>query len=184
MHETLAQLHAEFDAELNGLNATQTQLRPVGRVDAWTVQQIVEHLVLTYESTEKTMEFRLTRGASTKAKATAMNRAAQFTVTTCGYFPSGRNAPEMVQPGITKTIKDGSELAGWLSASLRVMDERLDEVEHAMGDGRCVSHAILGPMSVAQWRRFHRAHGRHHLKQIRKILQGRSAPPGREAVHG
>jgi hypothetical protein len=184
MHETLAQLHAELDAELNGLDTSQTQLRPVGREDAWTVQQIVEHLMLSYESTAKTMEFRLSRGASTKANVTPQNRAAQFTVTTLGFFPSGHKAPEIVQPGVSKTIQKGRELETAYAASLRTMDDRLDEVERAMGTGRCVTHAVLGPMSIAQWRRFHRAHGRHHLKQIRNILQGRRAQLGTEAIHG
>jgi hypothetical protein len=31
-----------------------------------------------------------------------------------------------------------------------------------------LDHVILGPLTVKQWKKFHLAHGLHHLKQIRR----------------
>ena len=177
MHETLSQLNAEYAALLLGLDAAETQSRPAERPDAWTVQQIVEHLMLSYESTAKIMEVRLAKGTPTKARASARHLAVQFTIASLGVFPNGHKAPEIVQPGTSKMIKDGDALAAVFAASLYAMDDRLGAVERALGTGRCVTHALLGPMSIAQWRRFHRTHGRHHLKQVRRILEGASKLP-------
>ena len=172
MDETLERLRAEFAAALDGLDAAETQLRPDRRPDAWTVQQIVEHLMMTYASTADTMKVRLQRGSPTKAKATVTNCAAQFVVGRLGYFPAGRKAPEMVTPASpTQRVMDGAMLSEAFAASLEAMDEKLTEVSRVLGDGRAVSHTVLGPMSIPSWRRFHLAHGRHHLKQVRRILK-------------
>jgi hypothetical protein len=169
MDRTLTQLNDELGAELATLDLAQTQRRPVGRPDAWTVQQIAEHLMLTYASTAVAMDARLEKGSPTKAKPTLVNRAAQCAVCSLGYFPSGRLAPEPVQPGSTVVPLDGPRLYDALTTALSDMDARLSATEQVLGTGRAVSHFVMGPMSIAQWRRFHLAHGRHHLKQIAGI---------------
>jgi hypothetical protein len=32
-----------------------------------------------------------------------------------------------------------------------------------------LDHPILGPFSIAQWRKFHLVHGLHHVKQIQRL---------------
>ena len=51
----LGELQHAIAYSLRGLDAAQTQLRPVKRKDRWSIQQIVEHLLLTYSSTEATI---------------------------------------------------------------------------------------------------------------------------------
>jgi hypothetical protein len=46
------------------------------------------------------------------------------------------------------------------------MDKTLDEAESLFGKRRATTHPILGPLSIAEWRRFHLSHGHHHVKQI------------------
>jgi hypothetical protein len=36
---------------------------------------------------------------------------------------------------------------------------------------KVLDHPILGPFSIAQWRKFHLVHGRHHVKQIRRLRE-------------
>ncbi len=50
------------------------------------------------------------------------------------------------------------------------MNARIAIAEQLFGSRRrSVRHMILGPLSLAQWRRFHLVHGRHHIRQIAAI---------------
>jgi hypothetical protein len=75
----------------------------------------------------------------------------------------------MVQPSLNAAALNGTELSANFTAALQAMDASLKQAEQALGNGRSVSHLVLGPMKIAQWRRFHLAHARHHLKQIAAI---------------
>jgi hypothetical protein len=59
-----------------------------------------------------------------------------------------------------------AEISGWIAE----MDKLIGECEERFGSGRkLLDHPILGPLTGAQWRKFHLVHGRHHLKQIRAL---------------
>jgi hypothetical protein len=32
-----------------------------------------------------------------------------------------------------------------------------------------LDHPILGPLTAAQWMKFHRVHGMHHVKQMQRL---------------
>jgi hypothetical protein len=161
-------LKDELCAAVHGLNSTQTQLRPNGRPDAWTIQQIVEHLLLTYRGTVDVLETRLAKGVPTKKRPTVGHRVAQFTVVKAGYFPRGMEAPEPVQPRAS-AARSGEELAASVHSEIDGLGALVDRCERVLGRERSVTHFILGPMSMAQWTRFHLVHGNHHVKQIRTI---------------
>ena len=163
-------MKAECGGALAALDATQTQQRPKGRPAAWSIQQIIEHLLLTYASTQATMENRIAKGRATRAAATASNRCAQFVVARLGYFPKGLKAPAPVQPPDTPEPSSGPLLAERLARAVDAMDGVIVDVARVLGPGRTVSHTVLGPMRLSDWRRFHLAHARHHVKQILAIL--------------
>jgi hypothetical protein len=50
------------------------------------------------------------------------------------------------------------------------MDDMLARCEEKLGT-RCklLDHPILGPLTAAQWRKFHLLHGIHHVKQIHRL---------------
>jgi hypothetical protein len=174
MHEVLQKLQRELADGLCGLTAEQTQMRR--SPEGWSIQQIVEHLLLTYESTTSNFEARVQKGTPTRASASMFQRMAQFVVTTLGIFPKGRLAPEITMPP-HPTIRPVSaiELNARIAEMLFPMDAAMTEAERLFGlKKRAVSHPILGPMSVFQWRFFHFVHGEHHLRQIlatRRVFQ-------------
>jgi hypothetical protein len=50
------------------------------------------------------------------------------------------------------------------------MDGIMARCESEFGSHRKVlDHPILGPFSIAQWRKFHLVHGRHHVKQLQYL---------------
>ena len=52
------------------------------------------------------------------------------------------------------------------------MDEAIAQCEQRYGSRAMVlDHPVLGPLTARQWRKFHLAHGRHHVKQIRERRQ-------------
>lgn len=173
MNPAFEHLQSEIASSLQGLSASQTQLSPEKSADKWTIQQIVEHLCLTYESTVDVVEGRLAKGRPTQTVPNAQQRVAQFFVTKLGYFPSGREAPSVVvppnSPGSPDLYRSGAKLSEEASRQLALMDEALKKAEQQFGSIRCATHNVLGPLSIAQWRGFHLAHGRHHVKQILTI---------------
>src|SRR5580693_8364962 len=98
MHPLFEQIETTLRAPLADLDATQTQLRPTADQEKWTIQQIVEHLLMTYSLTKRAFEARLAKGRPTKARVSLQQRIGQFYLTRLGIFPKGRAAPENVFP--------------------------------------------------------------------------------------
>ena len=161
----LIQLKHELRIALHGLDISQMQLRTPGRPDSWTIQQICEHLRLTYVKTHEAMGVRIAKGVATKTRVTPTGRAVQALITRLGYFPRKRAAPAIVRPGTLEPLC-GEVVFAAMAADLDAMSAAIDEVEQLLGRGRIANHAVMGPMSMAQWRRFHLVHGRHHMRQI------------------
>jgi hypothetical protein len=169
MNATFHQLQREIASTLRGLDATQTQLRPPAQPGKWSIQQIMEHLLLTYSLTQLALNTRITKRSPTKAKPTTKQKIQQYAVFRLGYYPPGRQAPPAVMPGSTSQPLSGSELTQTASEHLIRLDALCTEAGRLFGDARCANHTILGPLSVNNWRMFQLLHGRHHLKQIAAI---------------
>ncbi len=177
MNSGLHHLERELAHCLYGLTADQTQLRPPGRPQKWSIQQIVEHLLLSYEATETAINVRVAKQSPTRASPSIPQRVGQYTVIRLGYFPAGRKAPPLVTPGATELSSSGEELTHAVAEHLSRLDVLFDEAERMFGgSARSVSHMILGPLSIDQWRRFQVIHGRHHLKQILAIRTDNGVP--------
>lgn len=174
MHQDLLRLDTEVTKTLRGLDARATQATPTAHPDKWSIQQIVEHLLYTYRGSIPAIHARVDKHSATRAKPTFRQRVGQFFIITLGRFPRGREAPAAVSPTLPTTVQSGDELAARVSAELRKLDEVTDRGEHLFGDRRAVSHIILGPLSMQQWRRFQLVHGLHHLKQIHAIRRDHS----------
>jgi len=78
MHETLAQLESELTTVLHGLDAREAQLAPASDPEKWNIQQIVEHLVLSYRSTVGVLQTRIDKGKPTLAKPMLQQRVGQL----------------------------------------------------------------------------------------------------------
>ena len=170
MNVQFAELTKELARSIDRLDAVQTQTAPPGK---WGIQQIVEHLTLTYQSTGKILAERLEKGRPTRTEPSFRHRCMTILVLNVGYFPSGRRAPDAVMPHDGSPPKTGPELLALVEEHLWELDGRLNETASQFGQHtRSVSHLILGPLSPLEWRRFHMVHGRHHIRQIDEIRRG------------
>ena len=52
------------------------------------------------------------------------------------------------------------------------MDDSIARCEQKLGSRRkLLDHPILGPLTAAQWRKFHLVHGLHHEKQLVRLRE-------------
>jgi hypothetical protein len=168
MHSTFERLERELTPALEGLDAVQTQLRLTAHADKWSIQQIVDHLLLTYAMTQRSLETRIAKGRRTRAVVSIKQRTGQLVLITLGIFPDGRPAPAGLEPSPNQPLT-GQEIIQAIHRELTGLDQLSNKAEAVFGNRRALSHHVLGPLSIPQWRRFHLIHARHHLKQILAI---------------
>jgi hypothetical protein len=169
MNATIRHLEARLSSALKDLDSSQTQLRLTPDPSCWTIQQVMEHLLLTYASTSTSFKTRLAKGTPTLTRPTPTQRTTQFVVITLGLMPGRRKAPPEVTPVASTSPLSGDDLMASTHSALTSMDQIIHQAEHAFGSVRCLTHHVLGPLTVSQWRRFHLSHGSHHVRQIAAI---------------
>jgi len=145
---------------LAGVSPADAEIATNGQ---WSIANIIEHLDLTYTRNAAGVERRLGKGDAPERKRTLRQSAIRTMIVTLGYFPPGRTAPAMVVP----QGRPFAEVAAELDGHLEALDRCLSEGERIFGATRAVlDHPVIGPFSIADWRRFHWVHTRHHVKQI------------------
>jgi hypothetical protein len=147
------------------LDMTSAELvyHPEGK---WSAAEVLEHLYLTYTGTAKGMGRCLERGRPLAHLPTFRHRLTAVVVVGCGYLASGRSAPEYTRPRGMAAEKVAAEIGAQIAA----MDAVITQCETQFGKNtKLLDHAILGPLTGAQWRKFHWVHGRHHIKQISRL---------------
>jgi hypothetical protein len=173
VHPLLNQTRDLLAKALAGCSAERLVQHPAGDPTRWNAQQIVEHLCATWSSTIRGMEDRLQKGRPLRTRPTFRQRCMQLAVCEFGVLPMKSEAPPAVRPtdapGVPLT---GNELIARFSTTLAAMDDALNRIEPQAKDAPVLTHFLLGPLSVRQWRRFHRAHARHHAAQIKRAIRG------------
>jgi hypothetical protein len=147
----------------------------------WSSGQILEHLLLTFKGTTNGVRNVMEAGRPLGGKPTLRDRARTLYVAKLGRMTSGNLSPEAVVP------KDGLDMDSLrrFYDALVALDATLADAERRFGgNAKLLDHPILGPLSTRDWRRFHRTHASHHLKQIAKaIRQGVSRSTDRQLLH-
>jgi DinB superfamily len=174
VHPLLDQTRDLLSAPLAGCSPEQLAHHPAGNPARWNAGQIIEHLCATWRLTIGGIEDRLQKGRTLRTRPTLKQRCMQLAVCECGYLPQRREAPSAVRPKDAPGAPSltGDELIAHFSATLAAMDDVLNRIEPQARNAPVLTHFLLGPLSVRQWRRFHRAHARHHAAQIVRAIRG------------
>jgi len=144
----------------------QMNLHPPGK---WCAAEVLEHLYLTYTGTTKGFESVAQAGKPLASAATLKQRVGAVMVIGFGYLPSGRESPRMARPRGIPQEKVVSEIGPAIAG----MDDIIGGCEEKFGRSeKLLDHPILGPLTGAQWRKFHLVHGLHHLKQVQVLCRG------------
>jgi hypothetical protein len=160
MDRRLEKLSKEIASAVDGMTAEQLRWHVPGK---WSAAELLEHLYLSYTGTIKGLE-RVATGQHFPSKPTWKHYAQGFIVLGLSYMPRGREAPKITRPRGLAIEK----IVGEIGMKIAEMDEMIARSEQTLGCGRLLEHPTLGPLTAAQWRKFHLVHGRHHLKQIRR----------------
>jgi hypothetical protein len=173
VHPLLDQTREFLVARLAGCSAEQLARHPAGDPTRWSAQQVIEHLCATWRSTTCGIEDRLQKGRPLRTRPTLAQTCRQLAVCEFGFLPKRRVAPPAVLPKDAPAVPlTGDELIARFSATLAAMDEVFNRIEPQAKDAPVLTHFLLGPLSVRQWRRFHRVHARHHAAQIERAIHG------------
>lgn len=142
--------------------ACELRRRGALRGKSWSLAQACEHLALAMQGTADSPPVDSpARGAPTWWRELGLlqrlkRRAIKHALLWSGRFPEGVPSPKVVLPS------DGADLdhaIGMLVAAAEAFDRK-----RGRDDARWIAHPLLGPMSGAQWKRFHDLHARHHFR--------------------
>lgn len=163
MHSTLEKLSRDVAQAIEGASPRELAYAPAPGV--WSCALVLEHLYRSYTGTERGLERALEGNAPLATALPWKWRLIQFWVIRLGRFPHGRKSPKMVEPR-GENLED---MPRKYFEELARMDERLNECERRFGAHRKIlDHPVLKALTVEQWRKFHRVHGEHHVKQLRE----------------
>jgi hypothetical protein len=160
----LQKLQQEISSGVAGMSAEQLCAHAPGK---WCGSEILEHLYLTYSGTVKGFQ-RVEEAGKPLAAAspTWLHRFRTLVVVGFSHFPAGRESPAVVRPRGVPPEKVLAEIA----PKIAEMDDIIARCEERFGSRcRLLDHPILGPLTAAQWRKFHLVHGLHHVKQLRRM---------------
>ena len=167
MDRALEKLQQAVEDAIKGLSNEDLSWHPPGK---WCAAEVLEHLYLTYTGTVKGFERVLAGGKPIVHPATLGQRCRSLVVVGLGYMPAGRKSPSVVQPRGAPAEKIRAEI----SAKIEAMEEIIARSEQSFGGHtKLLDHPILGPLTAAQWRKFHLVHGLHHVKQLRRLRHRR-----------
>jgi len=165
MDPFLQKLHNSIASATRDITAEELARHPEGK---WCAAEVLEHLYLTYTGTIKGLERIGREGKPLARTPTLADRVRTTVVTGLGYMPPGRKAPERSRPRGMPAAQVVNEIA----TRIAEMDALITRYEAQFGKRiRLMDHPVLGPLTAQQWRKFHWVHGRHHVKQIRRLRE-------------
>jgi hypothetical protein len=163
MHPLLARPLADIARLTADMTTADLDCHPPGK---WSSAGTLEHLARTFEGTRRNFQKCLDTGTRRATRPTLRRRAGVLIVIELGRFPTGVQAPG---PTLPKGIPADSVM-DVLKRNLAGMDAAMAECETRFGRRAWIAnHSVLGPLTLRQWRQFHRVHARHHLKQIASL---------------
>lgn len=167
MHLLLEQLQRTLESSLHGMSEEEFSWHPANK---WGASQILEHLYLSYTGTTKGFQKMLDAGTPAPTAGSLRAGFRAWFVFTFDYLPSGREAPVSTRP---KGLPI-DEVRNGYSQKIADLDAIITQAEKRFGsNSRLLEHPFLGPLTGAQWRKFHLLHGIHHQKQIARLRHSR-----------
>ncbi|HLJ29635.1 MAG TPA: DUF1569 domain-containing protein [Candidatus Angelobacter sp.] len=150
---------------IKGMTDEQLSWHPGSK---WSSVEILEHLSLAYSRTAERMRPFVQQELPAVRRRTFKEWAGGVIVLKIGRIPSGRKAPE----GLSPKGMSPSQARTCIEERLLQLDQAIDLCEQRFGASRNIlDHAILGPLSTSEWRKFHYVHTLHHMNQIHVLRE-------------
>lgn len=167
MHPVLQSAFRDVSGELGHFDSGSSSVHPWGRPHCWSVQQMVEHLILSADATRSLLNERIVKGRPGRQQRRArVEWALQLMVLSLGHMPKGVGATDETTPGKDLPSEGVREMIQRLESAYEALDATLEQTRQRFGMERVGRHFLLGPLRVDQWRRYHVLHLRHHMRQM------------------
>ena len=138
--------------------------------DAWSVNQIIFHLMLSEQSSISHVKRRLSNSKGKIKKAGAASRLRALLLSTSMRQPLKLTAPEVDSVGIPEKSNFYYLKNRWLNQR-KSLRETLLSFDAVVLDGETFKHPVAGVMDIWGMLSFFESHVQRHEKQIRKTLR-------------
>jgi hypothetical protein len=178
MHPVLKSALQPLADEISPLSQEEAQIPPTPGQGRWCAQQIVEHLILSYELTSGELSKQLKSGRVPRNRRNLLEFLLRVQTIGLGFMPSGVPSMRALRP-TDYVPEQGAAVAARFLAAAEEMDALLVSCRKAFGIQACGEHPFFGVMRVDEWRRYHAVHAKHHLPQLREAIRfARAAKAG------
>jgi len=175
MHPVLKSALEPLAETIAKLSKEEAQIPPLPGQGRWCAQQILEHLILTYQLTLDSVERQLKSGRVPKNRRNLLEFLLRVQSIGLGYIPEGVPSIRAFRPtGFTPA--DGPSIAARFLATAEEMDRQLVAARKKFGIQACGEHPFFGVMRVDEWRRYHALHAKHHRAQLNAAIRYAKAP--------
>jgi hypothetical protein len=175
MHPVLKSALEPLAHLMESVTQEEAQVPPLPGQGRWCAQQIMEHLIRSYELTTNVVSRQLKTGRVSKHRRSILEFFLRVQTIGLGYMPQGIPAIRAVRPG-EYTPQLGAEIAQRFLKAAEEMDVQLVAARKKFGIEHCGAHPLFGVMRVDEWRRYHAVHARHHLRQLRNAIRYARSP--------
>ena len=175
MHPVLKSALEPLAQLMESVTQEEAQTPPLPGQGHWCAQQIMEHLILSYELTSSVVGRQLKNGRIPRNRRSILEFILRVQTIGFGYMPEGIPAIRAVRPG-QYTPQSGAEIAQRFVKAAEEMDLQLVAARKKFGIQICGEHPMFGVMRVDEWRRYHAVHARHHFKQLRNAIRYARSP--------
>ncbi|WP_263354305.1 DUF1569 domain-containing protein [Acidicapsa acidisoli] len=170
MHPVLKSALEPLAEQVMTISLQEAQVPPVPGQGRWCAQQIMEHLILTYQLTSSSVSRQLKSGHVPKNRRNLLEFLLRVQTIGLGYMPEGIPAIRAFRP-TQFTPEDGPAIAARFLEAAEEMDTLLVAARRKFGIQACGEHPFFGVMRVDEWRRYHAIHAGHHAVQLRNAIR-------------
>jgi hypothetical protein len=170
MHPVLKSALEPLAEQIASVSKEEAQIPQLPGQGRWCAQQVMEHLILTYELTSDSIRQQLKTGRVLKNRRSLLEFWLRVQTIGLGIIPEGVPAIRAVRPD-QFIPEDGPAIAIRFLKAAEEMDALLVAGRKKFGIEACGEHPMFGVMRVDEWRRYHALHAAHHAIQLRNAIR-------------
>jgi hypothetical protein len=182
MHPVLKSALEPLAEQIATVSKEEAQIPQLPGQGRWCAQQVIEHLILTYQLTSDSISHHLKAGRVPKNRRSLLEFVLRVETIGVGYMPEGVPAIRAVRPE-EFTPEDGPAIAARFLQAAEEMDALLVSARKKFGIEACGVYPLFGVMRVDEWRRYHALHAAHHATQLRNAIRhAKTYKPGADGT--
>lgn len=170
MHPVLKSALDPLAKQITTLTVDEAQIQPLPGLGRWSAQQILEHLILTYQLTSDSVGHQLRTGRVPPNRRNVLEFMLRVQTISFGFMPDGVPAIHAFRPR-EFSPESGPAIAARFLLAAEEMDKLLVAARRKFGIQICGEHPSFGVMRVDEWRRYHAIHAGHHIKQLQSAIK-------------